>query len=328
MKASRALLHLLKPFIGHLEDHGVTEVVVNHPGQFGVERAGKWEWHDAPELTFERMDQIGLAAAAETAKDFSRANPVCGTILPAGQRMQINRPPAVTPDGIITMCIRRPFHRRMTMDDPDLDEMMSEVNTGLSQKEAVSSEMVRLFKAADWRGFLKLGIEEGFSIGVCASQASGKTESLKRYLRHIPQHRRMVTIEDDSPEFGDAGPLNRAGFLYASAGLEAVMKASLRMRADEVIFQEARGGEVYYLTQARLRGARIMTTWHAEFGREFEALASMYRQSEFGRTMSDPDLMAMLRRLIDIIVWQYRDSREQKFRVARIWFRGMETDAA
>jgi len=152
MKASRALLHLLKPFIHHLDDPNVTEVVVNRPAEFGVERNGRWEWHDAPELTFERMDQIGLAAAAETAKDFSRANPVCGTILPAGQRMQINRPPAVTPDGIITMCIRRPFHRKLTMDDDDFDDMTSEVNTGASQNEAVSGDMVRLFEARDWRG--------------------------------------------------------------------------------------------------------------------------------------------------------------------------------
>lgn len=327
MKASRALLHLSKPFIGHLDDPHVTEIVVNRPGQFGVERGGKWEWHDAPELTFDRMDQIGLAAAAETAKDFSRANPVCGTIMPDGQRMQINRPPAVTPDGIITMCIRRPFHKKMTMDDDDLDDMTSEVNTGLSQKEVVIEKMTRLFEAKDWRNFLKLGIEEGFSIGVCASQASGKTESLKRFLRHIPQWRRMITIEDDSPEFGDAGPHNRAGFLYATTGLDPIMKASLRMRADEVIFQEARGGEVYYLAQQRLRGARIMTTWHAEFGREFEALASMYRQSDFGRGENPEEVQEKLRRLIDVVVWQYRDARERKFRMARIWFRGMEGEA-
>jgi type IV secretion system protein VirB11 len=317
-------MHLAKPFVGELDDPNVTEVVVNRPGQFGVERSGQWEWHDAPELTFDRMEQIGLAAAAETSKDFSRANPVCGTILPGGQRMQINRPPAVTPDDTITMCIRRPFHKNLTMDDDDLDDMTSEVNTGLSRKELALNEASRLFQDREWRGFLKHGIEHGFSIGVCADQGAGKTTSLNRFMTYIPSWRRIVTIEEDAPEFWRTGPTNRAGFLYANVGLERVMKAGLRMRADEVIFQEARGGEVYYLTQARLRGARIMTTWHAEFGREFEALASMYRMSEFGRSETPDEVQGKLKRLIDIVVWQYRDAREQKFRMARIWFRGME----
>lgn len=327
MRATRALTNLTKPFARELADTNVTDVCVNRPYEYWVERSGKWERHECPMLSPYHLEQIGLAAAPETGKDFSRANPLCGTILPGGERLQINRAPA-TVDDMVTLAIRRPFQRKMTMDDEDLDDMLSEVNSGISRKERDLREMTRLFEARDWRGLLKAGVASGMSIGVCANQGAGKSEWVKRMMRAIPDWRRVITVEDDSPEFGDAGPPNKTGFLYGIVGLKRVMPAVLRMRADEVIFQEVRGGEVFYLAQAALRGARIITTWHAEFGREFEALASMYRQSEFGRTMSDPDLMAMLRRLIDIIVWQYRDSREQKFRVARIWFRGMEADAA
>jgi type IV secretion system protein VirB11 len=326
MKATRALLHLMAPFAHHLEDTEVTDVTINEPYEYWVERAGQWRRYEHAALSLAHLDALGLAAAAETSKDFSRANPLCGSTLPGGERIQINRPPATIGDRI-TVAIRRPFHRRMLLDDPDFDEMVEEVNTGGSRKEQASGELMRLFRERDWRRFLGLAVEQGMSIGICGAQGSGKSELAKRLLRHVPDWRRAITIEDDSPEFGDAGPPNRAGFLYGTVGLRKVMPAALRMRADEVIFQEARGEEVYFLAQAALRGARIMTTWHAEFGREFEALASMYRQSEFGRVIGDDDLHALLRRLIDIVVWQYRDARAQKFRIARIWFRGEEKEA-
>jgi type IV secretion system protein VirB11 len=325
MRATRSLTNLIAPFAYNFNDPLVTDVTINRAYEYWVERDGQWERHESPMLSPWHLEAIGLAAAAETGKQFSRAHPLCGTILPGGQRAQINRAPA-TVDDQITMAFRNPFHREMTMDDPDLDEMFEEVNTGQSAKERVIQEMEQHFRARDWRNLLKLAIVNGLSIGVCANQGAGKSEMVKRFMRYIPAWRRVVTVEDDSPEFGDAGPPNKAAFLYGGVGLKRVMPAVLRMRADEVIFQEVRGEEVYYLAQAAQRGARIMTTWHAEFGREFAALASMYRMSEFGRTIGVTDLDAMLKRLIDIIVWQYRDARAKKFRVARIWFRGMEQE--
>jgi type IV secretion system protein VirB11 len=325
MKATRCLTAMISPFSHHFDDPNVTEVVVNHPGHYGVERAGQWEWHDAPELTFHRLDAVGIAAAAETSQDFSRANPVCGTRLPGGQRFQINRPPA-THDGIITVCIRRPMSRPMYMDDDDFDNMTEEVNSGFSHKEKASDELIRLFDTKDWRAFCKLGIEEGMNIGVCGYQGSGKTELIKRFMNHKPAYRRVVTIEDDSPEFGDAGPPNKVAFFYGRQGLTAprITAAALRMRADDVIFQEIRGPEAYFLVQGGIRGTGIMTTWHSEINREFDALATMYQQSEFSRNLTHDQIVERIRSVFDIIIWQYRDARAQKFRIARIWFRGME----
>lgn len=325
MKATRCLTAMISPFSHHFDDPEVTEVVINRPGQYGVERAGQWTWYDAPELSFEKLDAIGIAAAAETSQDFSRANPVCGTRLPGGQRFQINRPPA-THDDVITVCMRRPMSRPMYMDDADFDEMTEEVNSGYSNKEQASDQLIELFKTKRWREFCKLGIEERMNIGICGYQGCGKTEQAKRFMRHIPEHRRIVTVEDDSPEFGDAGPPNKVAFFYGRQGLTAqrVMPAALRMRADAVIFQEIRGAEAYFLVQGGIRGTDILTTWHSEIGREFDALATMYQQSEYSRNLSHDQIVERIRSVFDIIIWQYRDARAQKFRIARIWFRGME----
>ena len=47
---------LLEPLSALLADPGVTELVVNRPGEAGVERAGVWSWHGLPELGFARLD--------------------------------------------------------------------------------------------------------------------------------------------------------------------------------------------------------------------------------------------------------------------------------
>ena len=43
--SSRALRHLLTPFQPFLANPETTEVVVNRPGEIGVESAGVWSWY-------------------------------------------------------------------------------------------------------------------------------------------------------------------------------------------------------------------------------------------------------------------------------------------
>jgi type IV secretion system protein VirB11 len=43
--------HYLAPLRPHLDAPGVTELVINRPGEFAVERDGGWTWYEAPELT-------------------------------------------------------------------------------------------------------------------------------------------------------------------------------------------------------------------------------------------------------------------------------------
>ena len=44
------LQHYLKPLQACLEPAGVTEVVVNRPGELGIEHAGGWELRAAPDI--------------------------------------------------------------------------------------------------------------------------------------------------------------------------------------------------------------------------------------------------------------------------------------
>lgn len=45
---------LLGPIADFLSQDDVTEIVINRPGEVGVERRSGWEWHDFPDLTYSR----------------------------------------------------------------------------------------------------------------------------------------------------------------------------------------------------------------------------------------------------------------------------------
>ena len=49
--------------------------MVNQVGRFGVENGAGWHWHDAPALTFNRLDAIGTLAAAYTSQEVGPHQP-------------------------------------------------------------------------------------------------------------------------------------------------------------------------------------------------------------------------------------------------------------
>jgi hypothetical protein len=59
-----ALDHYLAPLRRHLEPPDVTELVVNRPGEFAIERLGGWEWVQADDLTEAALRPLAVAAAA------------------------------------------------------------------------------------------------------------------------------------------------------------------------------------------------------------------------------------------------------------------------
>ena len=98
---------LIRPFAEPLNDPHVTEVLVNRPGEIMVERRGEWTTIAAPELDYDTLDEIAILAAAMTGQDVGPDRPVCASVLPDGQRINIVVPPAVAKD-TVSLTIRRP----------------------------------------------------------------------------------------------------------------------------------------------------------------------------------------------------------------------------
>ena len=87
------LRRYLTPITPALRQAGVTDLVVNQPGAFLVERHHVWSHHAAPELTPTWLETLARAAAAASAQDVDDAHPICSTHLPDGERCQIVLPP-------------------------------------------------------------------------------------------------------------------------------------------------------------------------------------------------------------------------------------------
>jgi len=327
MHEQKVLKHLLEPFDAVRKDPLVTEIVVNECGRFGVERAGEWSWHDNSDLTYQRLDAIGVLASFALSGEFSQEYPLARARLPTSERLQACRYPATLPD-VISLTIRKPSEKEMLLEDDDIDNMFAETNTRPIASARSNQQLADLLKARDWRGFFRTAVRARKSIGVCGPTGGGKTAFLRRLLAAIQDYDRIITIED-TPEFGLVGPKNRVSLFYSPENprlqCDDCRRAALRMRPDRIIIQEVRGAEAMGFLQALGNGHSGMTSWHSNEGGEWEALAGMVRQSEAGRSIPPDDVERYIKQFIDIVVWAAKEDKEYK--VPRVWLKGVTEDA-
>src|SRR3546814_16249595 len=115
------LRHDLEPSAPLMGPTDVTELVINRPGEVGIEDRQGWRWIEVPALTPGWLATLATAAAAHTRQDVMPSSPICSTILPGGERCQIVIPP-VAPTGAPSFTIRKPSQVTLGIDDlSDID---------------------------------------------------------------------------------------------------------------------------------------------------------------------------------------------------------------
>jgi type IV secretion system protein VirB11 len=119
------LRHLLTPVQDVLDNPATTEIVVQRPGEVGIEQHGEWCWRNVEAFDFQRLDAIGLVAGSLLSKPFDPAHPICMTTLPDGQRCTLLRPPVTAPR-TISVTIRIPSKVVHRVRDPDFGGLMRE----------------------------------------------------------------------------------------------------------------------------------------------------------------------------------------------------------
>ena len=238
---------------------GVTDVLVNGPHEVWVEQDGIMQrvgagWPDAGALRdfVERLLARGGASVDAT-------NPVADARLPDGSRIHVVLPP-IAPHGPL-VSIRRFPSVRFTLDDLVAERMLA---TGTAAR---LTELVR----------------DRTSIVISGATGSGKTTLLNALLALIGAGERVVTIEE-TPELGPfsahvvslvARPPNVEG--AGAVDLDALVRASLRMRPDRIVVGEVRGREAGAALAAMATGHEgSMLTLHARSAAEApERLASL-----------------------------------------------------
>ena len=224
-------------------DEEVTELMINGPGHYFVERRGVGiVMVEEPALTAADIRAAAIHIARPLGFDAGAARPVVNARLDDGSRVAIVLPPVVRYGGIT---IRRFGGRQFTAQDL--------VELGSLPME-VLEEAALVLRA---RG----------NILIAGGTGAGKTTLLQALATLIPDEERLVVIEDtteiqlrapnllqmEARELGDSG-----------LTIRDLVRESLRHRPDRLILGEVRGGEAADLIQALNTGhGGSLSTIHA-----------------------------------------------------------------
>jgi pilus assembly protein CpaF len=196
-------------------------------------------------LTTETLLAATQQIARKLGQNLSDQNPILNTRLPDGSRVAVVGPPASI-NGI-TMTIRK-FNHWFTS-----DQLIASGSLPVSVRDIVINLMVDR----------KNGIISG-------GTGSGKTTLMKALLDHVPQHERLVVIEQPAELKISQPNAIRWEAVEAIPGQVAItpsqlLAAALRHRPDRIIMGEIRDECGYDLLQAMNTGhGGTLSTIHAK----------------------------------------------------------------
>ena len=234
-----------------MADQTVTEVMCNGPDNIYVERAGRVETTDVRFPSETALRQVIDRMLAVAGRRIDEASPMADGRLADGSRINAIIPPLSTVGPVLT--VRRFPEQSMTIAD-------------LVAKETVSTDLAVFLEAAV-RGKLNILVSGGTS--------TGKTTLLNVLSAFIPEHERIITIED-AAELRLAQP-HVVGLESRPANIEGagrisirdLVRNALRMRPDRIVVGEVRGGEAIDMLQAMNTGHEgSLTTIHSNSTRD------------------------------------------------------------
>jgi type IV secretion system protein VirB11 len=316
------LQHYLAPLQAALAPDDVTELVINRPGELGLERRGGWEWRETPDLTEAWLATLARAAAAFTAQDVTAETPICSTVLPGGARCQIVLPPAAAQASIT---VRKPSAAHLDLDDFARQGLFDQVAFATHDLSRDEIELAALYDARDWPGFFRRAVASRRNILISGATGSGKTTFAKGLVQLIPPTERLLTIED-AREL-TVPHRNAVHLLYAKdgqglakVGAKQLLESALRMRPDRILLQELRDGTAFfYLRNVNTGHPGSITTIHADSALlAFEQLTLLVKESDGGRDLPRAEIRALLHVLVDIVVQMRRV--EGEFFITEVWY--------
>jgi pilus assembly protein CpaF len=234
-----------------LADHAISEIMVNNPKMVFVERNGELfetdvHFDDVAHL-MRIIDRILLPLGRRVDAD----SPTADARLPDGSRVNVVAPPVAVNGPFLT--IRKFPQTRMTIDDL--------INLG-----TLTPVMAK---------FLEACVVSRLNILISGNTSSGKTTMLNILSTFIPEHERIVTIEDAVElQMKQRHVLRLETKLPNVDGTGVVtirdlVRNALRMRPDRLVVGEVRGGETLDMLQAMNTGhSGSLTTLHSNSPRD------------------------------------------------------------
>ncbi|MEE9405165.1 MAG: ATPase, T2SS/T4P/T4SS family [Algisphaera sp.] len=281
---ARTIDHHLAPIRPYLADSTVTEVMINAPDEIYIEKNGQLTKTAAAFSDPEAYDAAVNNILQFTGKSLGSDETLVDARLPDGSRVHVAKAPCARRGTVMSI---RTFSRMML----DVDWLI---------------ELGTLTPAA--RDYLQLAVAAEQNLLVAGGTSSGKTSLLNALSAYIPEHERLVVIED-SAELQlqrehvvslESKPADAFG--RGAIGVREFFRSSLRLRPDRIIIGEVRGGEALDMIQAMTSGhGGSMGTLHANTPADaLSRLETMALMSEVELPLTA--LRSQIASAIDVIV--------------------------
>lgn len=249
----------LGPIEPLLRDPTVNDVLVNGPNKVYVERKGMLEKTNIVFDDESHVMRVINRIVSAVGRRVDESSPMVDARLKDGSRVNAIILP-LSIDGA-ALSIRKFSEKKIILDD-------------LVKFGAITENMCEM---------LKLCVQCKMNILVSGGTGSGKTTFLNALSRYIPDHERVVTVEDaaelqlqrDHVVRLETRPPNLEG--KGEISQRDLVKNALRMRPERIILGEIRSGEALDLLQAMNTGHEgSMGTLHANTTRDaFSRLETM-----------------------------------------------------
>jgi len=245
MNGFELILPFLRPIQHLILDPDISEIMINGPERSFIEKAGYLQAVLGVKLTPESLIVAVKNIARRLGDDISEAKPILDSRLPDGSRVAAVIPPCSI-HGVALTIRKFNSHKFKMKDLIEMGTLTAELATQLEDYVAQRKNIL-----------------------ICGGTSSGKTTLANVLTEFIPNHERIVLIEDTAEIQIQKENILRFEARREQNGLPAVtirdlLKATLRHRPDRIILGEIRGGEAFDLLQLLNTGhSGTLSTVHA-----------------------------------------------------------------
>ena len=240
------LIHFFEPIREYLNDDDVSEIMINGSEQIYIEKRGRVVGVRETFISEQALRAAVQNVARRIGRSFDAKHPRLDARLPDGSRVHAVLPPLSRQGTIVA--IRKFSKNKLSVEDL--------IHTG-----SISAQGAEL---------LELVVRLKKNVMVSGATSSGKTSVLNILSRLIPDHERILVLEDASEL-----QLQQTHTVYfetrnpdengrGAVTIRDLLHSSLRLRPDRLVIGEIRGGEALDLLQALNTGhGGSMSTIHA-----------------------------------------------------------------
>ena len=291
-----------------LRDATVDEIMCNAFNDIYVERSGRIEHTEASFVDEAHFRQVIERIVSGVGRRVDEGSPMVDARLPDGSRVNAILPPLSVRGPVMT--IRKFSERPFTVADLVANKTLT-MDAGV---------------------FLEACVRGRLNVLISGGTGSGKTTMLNVVGGFIPDHERVITIEDAAelqmPQAHvvtlESRPANVEGRGLVS--IRDLVRNALRMRPDRIIVGEVRGAEALDMLQAMNTGHEgSLTTVHANSPRDVVSrLETMVLMSGFDLPVRA--IREQVASAVDLIVHTERLSDGSRRLVAITEVQGTEGD--